>query len=135
MRMTLNPKPIWCLPLTQLKSSPKGKLLTLKCPGAQVPQKVVKPPVMPEIRMKFGTALYIFAPRSVQLIGKSVGPRLSRRRLKLKWKVLTTVGPNVYVSPMVASCASSKFPGEVVVNKFCPIKTGGLVQRSQKYRP
>ena len=38
---------------------------------------------MLEISRKFGTALYMLEPRSVQLMGESVGPRLSRMRLNV----------------------------------------------------
>ena len=36
---------------------------------------------------------------------------------------------------MVADCARSKLPGEVVVSRLLPLKTGGFCQSSVKYRP
>ena len=82
-RIRLNPNAISCRPRMKSTSSATWKLLTLKCPGAHVPQNVLKAPVTLNNR-KFGTALYMLTPRSVGLIGIGVGPRSSRRRLKVK---------------------------------------------------
>jgi hypothetical protein len=45
-----------------------------------------------DINRKLGTALYMSTPSMVGLIGISVGPRLSRTRLKLTWNEFKVVG-------------------------------------------
>src|SRR5215467_10786413 len=87
-RTRLKPKAIWWRPRITSTSSAAWMAFTLKCPGAQVPQNVLKPPVT-AVSRKLGTALYMLTPIRVGLIGIFVGPRLSRRRLIVKWKELS----------------------------------------------
>ena len=67
VRTKLTPKAIWCRPRIQSMSSANWKLLTLKWPGAHVPQPTLKA-LFTVTSRKLGTLAKMLMPRSVGLI-------------------------------------------------------------------
>src|ERR1017187_3160958 len=88
------PKRIWCLPRIMGTSSAIARLLSLKGPGAQVPQEAEKPWVAaepPVIGRPLGKGRDRVIPM-VQALIPGAGPRTSTRRLTEAWKVLMVWG-------------------------------------------
>ena len=94
---------------------------TLKCPGAQVPQKVLKPPVTSKQQEVRHGAIHVDAEQGRVDRNMSVGPRSSRRRLKVRVKrVQRRRDRRCSCRRWSEDCAISRLPACVVVSRFLP---------------